>query len=646
MANEKNKFDITELKAKVYEAACAGHDKDIINLIEDIDDENVISGILNHHTDEDGQIVTPLIISAKNGYLSVVNSLLNLPHRIDLEQTGTVEFVRHFLAAGEKCRGVTALWCAVAAQHFDIVRLLVDKGANINHSSINNSSPLRVACLRGNLEIVQFLLNNGANLAIAYMNRYSCLMAACGIGNTDIVKCLIEKGADIDFEGEHGTSAMHTAAQGGQVDIMKLLISNGADMKKNEFSVTPLMTAAACGNAAVAFYIMEHLQITKEEKSDALALLGASFTDKGSEGMVQAYRYMKEALEIRHSNTGQRKEKLDVAPNPIFDNRIECKTLVELANMKNNHIGLHMESLLIRERLLGNDPIMASAIVRKGDYFHKCGMFDKCIKFWIYAMKLNQNLDRPSYHVSRFLAVSKDINMLGSLIEVGTFLEMLRYISFEVGLNQKLLATGEVSPTMDTIAKICGENILVCISIIIRLLEKSETEGDKQNIQKAVYNFINLQPVLQNGFSPLHISCQINTPWIYEFISIPIPHPLLCQTLLACGAKVNAQDWKKNTPLHVIVESMNNVDSTYDMVKGGSLKETFMCLVESGAHVDISNVDGRTPLDVATSVDTKAFIRKNANTNLKCLASRVLRKHRVPFKKYLPSSLQEYVELH
>ena len=118
----------------------------------------------------------------------------------------------------------------------------------------------------------------------------------------------------------------------------------------------------------------------------------------------------------------------------------------------------------------------------------------------------------------------------------------------------------------------------------------------------------------------------------------------MCKTLIDCGARVNARDEKKNTPLHVIAKSMNTLANI------NILLETMLCLIENGAHIDICNEAGRTALDVATTDIAKAIIRRNDNTNLKCLsfylAARAIKRHRVPYKYCIPPYLQEYVELH
>ena len=63
---------------------------------------------------------------------------------------------------GETIEGAPPLWCAAAAGHSGIVRLLVDRGANVNSTTKTNSTPLRAACFDGHFEIVQYLVQKGA----------------------------------------------------------------------------------------------------------------------------------------------------------------------------------------------------------------------------------------------------------------------------------------------------------------------------------------------------------------------------------------------------------------------------------------------------------------------------------------------------
>jgi ankyrin repeat protein len=63
---------------------------------------------------------------------------------------------------GETIEGAPPLWCAAAAGHLPVVRLLVYSGASVNSTTRTNSTPLRAACFDGHFEIVKFLVERGA----------------------------------------------------------------------------------------------------------------------------------------------------------------------------------------------------------------------------------------------------------------------------------------------------------------------------------------------------------------------------------------------------------------------------------------------------------------------------------------------------
>lgn len=63
---------------------------------------------------------------------------------------------------GETIEGAPPLWCAAAAGHLALVKLLVRRGAKVNSITKTNSTPLRAACFDGHYDIVKFLVQHGA----------------------------------------------------------------------------------------------------------------------------------------------------------------------------------------------------------------------------------------------------------------------------------------------------------------------------------------------------------------------------------------------------------------------------------------------------------------------------------------------------
>jgi len=63
----------------------------------------------------------------------------------------------------------------------------VKAGANVNHPTKTNSTPLRAACFNGRLDIVKYLSDHQADINIPNMFNNTCLMIASYKGHLDIV---------------------------------------------------------------------------------------------------------------------------------------------------------------------------------------------------------------------------------------------------------------------------------------------------------------------------------------------------------------------------------------------------------------------------------------------------------------------------
>lgn len=144
------------------------------------------------------RIGTPLVVAALNNLIQVVELIIKYD-LVDLEQACSID-----LDDGTRAEGVTALWAASFSNHLDIVKLLVLNGADPNHATRSNSTPLRTACFRGWNEVVSCLLNYGADVNNVNSQGSSCLMAAAYNGHRDIVTVLINKGAHLNLKDNKG----------------------------------------------------------------------------------------------------------------------------------------------------------------------------------------------------------------------------------------------------------------------------------------------------------------------------------------------------------------------------------------------------------------------------------------------------------
>ena len=86
--------------------------------------------------------------------------------------------------------GYTALTGAVSQNHNEVAKLLVKKGANVNHSYEGGFTPLMHAAYAGNVELVNLLLGNGADPRAKNGDGKTALIFAGEKAHNNIVELL------------------------------------------------------------------------------------------------------------------------------------------------------------------------------------------------------------------------------------------------------------------------------------------------------------------------------------------------------------------------------------------------------------------------------------------------------------------------
>lgn len=162
--------------------------------------------------------------------------------------------------------GRTALQAASERGHLNIVKLLLERGAEVNAppSPVAGRTALQAAAGGGFEAIVHLLLSLGAqaNAPSARYKGITVLQGACLQGNLEIVELLLRSGADVQASGggyDGDGTALHAAAEKGHLEIVKKLISVGADVNvsSNRRGQTPMQGAMAGGHEMVVKYLRD-----------------------------------------------------------------------------------------------------------------------------------------------------------------------------------------------------------------------------------------------------------------------------------------------------------------------------------------------------------------------------------------------------
>lgn len=158
---------------------------------------------------------------------------------------------------------------AVNQNDFELVQLLLQKGADVNKEggtvSGITSTPLNIAALNQSLQIVKLLMQTGANPNIqSASNGFTALMAALKnpykSADPEVIKLLVKSGMDVDKQTTHGYTALMFAASGSNTWVTEahcyehvtLLLDAGADRTIRDTSgKTALDHAKAKGQSRI-----------------------------------------------------------------------------------------------------------------------------------------------------------------------------------------------------------------------------------------------------------------------------------------------------------------------------------------------------------------------------------------------------------
>ena len=149
--------------------------------------------------------------------------------------------------------GMTALHWAVYHDRANLVRRLLDAGADASATNRYGVIPLSLACANGNFEIVEALLAAGADPNAVLAGGETVFMTAARTGRIEVVEALYEAGADVQFrEPKRGQTALMWAAAEGNLEVVELLLEVGADPNATlDSGFTPLLFAVREGRIDV-----------------------------------------------------------------------------------------------------------------------------------------------------------------------------------------------------------------------------------------------------------------------------------------------------------------------------------------------------------------------------------------------------------
>ncbi|XP_050562962.1 ankyrin repeat domain-containing protein 17 isoform X4 [Spodoptera frugiperda] len=210
---------------------------------------NIIRLLLTHQAEINSRTgsklgISPLMLAAMNGHTAAVRLLLDCGSDINAQ----IETNRN-----------TALTLACFQGRHEVVSLLLDRKANVEHRAKTGLTPLMEAASGGYVEVGRVLLDKGAdvNAPPVPSSRDTALTIAADKGHTKFVELLLQRRAAVEVKNKKGNSPLWLAANGGHLAVVEMLYAAGADIdSQDNRKVSCLMAAFRKGHTKVVKWMV------------------------------------------------------------------------------------------------------------------------------------------------------------------------------------------------------------------------------------------------------------------------------------------------------------------------------------------------------------------------------------------------------
>jgi ankyrin repeat protein len=134
----------------------------------------------------------------------------------------------------------TLLHHAAQSASKDIVRVLIERGANVDLLSSMQDTPLNFACKGGHVDIAVMLMDAGADPHIPNVDGCSPVMTCVQKGRLKILEVMLDRGVRLSDvpPWNNGDTLTHMAARYGQYGMLQFLKRVGVDVVSERTSAT------------------------------------------------------------------------------------------------------------------------------------------------------------------------------------------------------------------------------------------------------------------------------------------------------------------------------------------------------------------------------------------------------------------------
>ncbi|MGM3306894.1 ankyrin repeat domain-containing protein [Anabaena sp. WFMT] len=518
-----------------------------------------------------------------------------------------IDIVRNYLNQGGNVNdidtdaGISLLDCALRFSKKDMAELLITKITDVNAKDNQGATPLHKIRSK---EMFELLIAKGADVnAKDNQGRTPLHFLPYQPNSKELVELLIAKGADVNARNNQGATPLHfLTSQPNSKELVELLIAKGADVNaKNNQGQTLL-------------HLLNTSQPNSKELVELLIAKGADVNAKNNQGQTllhllntsSYHPYREELCELliakgadvnAKDNQGQTPIQISLKNNNLNLVLIEKGAYLsdKEINAKNNRGRTPIQIALKR-----NNWNAVTYLIEKGAYL---SLSDEDIKTKDYQG--NQPIHWAARNgnqksVNLLIAKGADVNaknyqgdtpllwaastgrkeIVELLLAKGADFNTKNY----QGDTPLLWATSTGGKEIVELLLTKGANLnakdnkgSTPLKIAISFKEIESYDDDyKQTIKLLIAkgSEVNVEALLGNGRTPLHLAALANWPDVAEM-------------LIAKGAKINIKNVYGETPLHNAAQSGNKNIVEVLLAKG------------KGLEVNSRDNDGFTPLGLA-----------------------------------------------
>lgn len=497
---------------------------------------------------------SPLFMACKLGLTSIAKYLLDVCEA-NIEQTGQYDVLED-----HHIHSVSPIWVAAVRGNFDTVKLLIERGANINSLSDTGSTPLRSVCFLCKeddvhigsdssptnddddiyIRIVRLLVENGASVTEPNFNGGNCLINS--LHNCELLNYIIDHGAHVDAHDFQSKTALHYAIHQGRISATKLLLSRGANPYLFTTSNDDALQLACIGGHIDIFeHLITNFHYPSERLIDAFKLIGSSileihydlpkvrelwktslmieagvvsinrigFMDRDS-GTPLRGQFTQEQMPggaVDESNSLNKQ--CDRRRSKAYGDMIEFSSELELQTFSADDF--RIQSLIISERVLGsNHRETIQRLLYRGTFYINSLRPGRCIDLWIYALKLRLTNDSMFHFESMFAAQAITrlfLDLFGQQqqyeIKFCDVYDVLELLVDKLEDCKHHLSWKPTSCVHEDIFDLILE-IIVNLLLVLMYVARGSNEGFK-TVEQLVEELVRIDPRCKNGSSLLHV---------------------------------------------------------------------------------------------------------------------------------------------